>query len=31
MSLEIRFIKKDKNGLKQENDMNEFLKQRVWR
>ncbi len=31
MSLEIRFIKKDKNGVKQEDDMNKFLKQRVWR
>jgi hypothetical protein len=31
MSLEIRFIKKDDNGLKQEDDINEFLKKRVWR
>ena len=31
MSLEIRFIKNDENGRRQENDINEFMKKRVWR
>lgn len=31
MSLEIRFIKNDDNGIRQENDINEFMKKRVWR
>jgi ectoine hydroxylase-related dioxygenase (phytanoyl-CoA dioxygenase family) len=31
MSLEIRFIKDDINGVKQENDINDFIKRRVWR
>jgi hypothetical protein len=31
MSLEIRFIKDDCNALKQEHDINEFIKNRVWR
>jgi len=31
MSLEIRFIKKDANGFKQEKDINEYMKKRIWR
>ena len=31
MSLEIRFIRDDLNGIKQENAINEFIKHRVWR
>lgn len=31
MSLEVRFIKNDENGIKQENDFNDFLKTRTWR
>lgn len=31
ISLEVRFIKDDENGIKQENDFNEFLKIRNWR
>jgi hypothetical protein len=31
MSLEIRFIKNDHNGRRQEDDINEFMKKRVWR
>lgn len=31
MSLEIRFIKNDVQGLQQESDINEFMQNRVWR
>lgn len=31
MSLEIRFIRNNEEGLKQEYDFNEFIKQRNWR
>jgi ectoine hydroxylase-related dioxygenase (phytanoyl-CoA dioxygenase family) len=31
ISLEIRFIKEDEKGRKQEDDFNEFLKKRIWR
>jgi hypothetical protein len=31
ISLEIRFIRNDENGIKQETDLNEFLKTRHWR
>jgi ectoine hydroxylase-related dioxygenase (phytanoyl-CoA dioxygenase family) len=31
MSLEVRFIRNDENGKKQESDFNEFLKIRNWR
>lgn len=31
MSLEIRFIKNDKNGHRQENEANKFIKTRYWR
>ena len=31
ISLEVRFIRKDKNGVKQETELNEFLKTRNWR
>uniref|UniRef100_A0A6C0AQH5 Phytanoyl-CoA dioxygenase n=1 Tax=viral metagenome TaxID=1070528 RepID=A0A6C0AQH5_9ZZZZ len=31
MSLEIRFIRDDEKGIQQENDINEFIKSRVWR
>lgn len=31
MSLEIRFIKDDGNAVKQERDINEFIKNRIWR
>lgn len=31
MSLEIRFIRKGESGMKQEDDINEFMKKRVWR
>jgi ectoine hydroxylase-related dioxygenase (phytanoyl-CoA dioxygenase family) len=31
LSLEVRFIKNDESGFKQEADFNEFLKNRTWR
>jgi hypothetical protein len=31
MSLEIRFIRNDLQGIKQEDDINDFMKRRVWR
>lgn len=31
MSLEIRFIRDDEKGVQQENDINEFMKSRIWR